>query len=104
RGLAREEGQARPGFMSDRAVFDCMTFLQAAMRATGPAAACVRLVDRGVVELCVSPDVLAEVKDVLARPSLQRRYKTLTPEKVEKLMADVEAKGLLIAEVPAVFS
>jgi putative PIN family toxin of toxin-antitoxin system len=90
--------------MSDRAVFDCMTFLQAAMRATGPAAACFRLVDRGIVQLCVSSDVLAEIKDVLFRPSLQRRYKTLAPAKVEKFMADVEAKCLLIAEVPAVLS
>ncbi|HEV3263398.1 MAG TPA: putative toxin-antitoxin system toxin component, PIN family [Gemmataceae bacterium] len=90
--------------MTARAVFDCMVFLQAATRATGPAAACFRLVDAGAVELCVSADLLAEVKDVLARPSLQRRYKTLAPVNVAKFMAEVEGSAALIAHVPAVFS
>ncbi len=51
--------------MNDRAVFDCMVFLQAAMRATGPAAACFRLVDLGQIHLCVSADVLKEIKEVV---------------------------------------
>jgi putative PIN family toxin of toxin-antitoxin system len=90
--------------MSQRAVFDCMVFLQGAMRTAGPAAACFRLVDGGVVELCVSAELLAEVKDVLARPSLQRQYKTLAPANVAKFMAEVEGKAILIPNVPPIFS
>jgi putative PIN family toxin of toxin-antitoxin system len=90
--------------MSDRAVFDCMVFLQGAMRATGPAAACFRLVDAGAVELCVSAELLAEVQNVLARPALQRRYKTLAPEKVATFMAEVQGKAFLLTNVCAVFS
>jgi putative PIN family toxin of toxin-antitoxin system len=90
--------------MSRRAVFDCVVFLQGAMRATGPAAACFRLVDGGAVQLCVCAELLAEVKDVLARPSLQRRYKTLAPENVAKFLAEVEAKAVLIPDVPPVFT
>jgi putative PIN family toxin of toxin-antitoxin system len=90
--------------MSRRAVFDCMVFLQGAMRATGPAAACFRLIDGGAVQLCVSAELLAEVKDVLARPALQRRYQTLAPENVAKFLAEVEAKAVLITEVPPVFT
>jgi putative PIN family toxin of toxin-antitoxin system len=81
-----------------------MVFLQGAMRATGPAAACFRLVDGGAVQLCVSAELLAEVKDVLARPSLQRRYKTLAPENVAKFMAEAEAKAILITGVRPVFT
>jgi predicted nucleic acid-binding protein len=90
--------------MSQRVVFDCMVFLQGAMRASGPAAACFGVVDDGTVDLCVSTEFLAEVKDVFARPSLQRRYKTLAPEKTQRFMADVERKVTRVADVPAVFS
>jgi putative PIN family toxin of toxin-antitoxin system len=90
--------------MSRRAVFDCMVFLQSAMRATDPAAACFRLVDGGAVQLCVSAELLAEVKDVLARPALQRRYQMLAPENVAKFLAEVEAKAVLITDVPPVFT
>lgn len=90
--------------MSVRAVFDCMVFLQSAMRTTGPAAACFRLVDQKVIELCVSVDLLDEVKDVLNRPVLTRRFKLLTPENVTNFMAEVERKATLIANVGSVFS
>jgi putative PIN family toxin of toxin-antitoxin system len=81
-----------------------MVFLQGAMRTAGPAAACFRLVDDGVVELTVSAELLAEVKDVLARPALQRRYQALEPAKVAKFLAEVEGKALLIPNVPSIFS
>jgi putative PIN family toxin of toxin-antitoxin system len=81
-----------------------MVFLQGAMRATGPAAACFRLVDRGAVQLCLSTELLAEVRDVLARPSLQRRYQSLAPENVAKFLAAVEAKAVLVPGVAPVFS
>ena len=90
--------------MSQRAVFDCMVFLQAAMRATGPAAACFRLVDAGHVELCISAESLTEVQEVLCRPSLQRRYKSLSPENVEKFLAEVARKTTLVSGAASVFS
>ena len=90
--------------MSSRAVFDCMVFLQGAMHATGPAAACFRLVDNGVIQLCVSAELLAEVKDVFARPVLQRRYKALAPQNVQTFMVAVAAKALLITDVASIFS
>jgi hypothetical protein len=40
--------------MRPRAVFDCMVFLQAAARNTGPAAACWQLAKTGTLELFVS--------------------------------------------------
>jgi hypothetical protein len=60
----------RPG-----AVFDCMTFLQATARPSGPAAACLRLVDTGALTLFVSADLLREVEDVLSRRRCGRRIR-----------------------------
>ena len=52
--------------MTDRAVFDCMVYLQAVTNENGPGFACFRLVDEGTVALCVSAVLLAEVRDVLS--------------------------------------
>jgi putative PIN family toxin of toxin-antitoxin system len=86
--------------MSDRAVFDCMVFLQAVLNEDGPAFACFRLVEDEATTLCVSSAVLAEVREVLTRPSLQAKFKKLTPPRVELFLHKVETKAILIADVP----
>jgi hypothetical protein len=55
------------------AVFDCMVFVQALASAKGPACACYELVRGGKLTLFVSPDVIAEARNVLGRPTLRRR-------------------------------
>lgn len=90
--------------MSDRAVFDCMVYLQAAANESGPAFACFGLVDDGDVTLCVSAEVLAEARDVLTRPALQAKFSRLTPERVGQFLQNVEAKAVLIRAVPKVFA
>lgn len=52
------------------AVFDCVVLLQAAARPNSPARACLRLVEEGRLQLCVSAAVLAEARDVLTRPNV----------------------------------
>jgi len=69
-----------------RAVFDCMTFLQATARPAGPAAACPRLVDTGAITLFVSDDVLREVQDVPSRPKLRQKNLLLTDEALQRLL------------------
>src|ERR1700687_4086361 len=88
--------------MKPRAVFDCMIFLQGATRKTSAAAACFRLVDCGVLELYLSSDVLAEVKGVLARPNLRRKFQALEPKNVKSFMGNVESKAVVVADVPKV--
>jgi putative PIN family toxin of toxin-antitoxin system len=90
--------------MNDRAVFDCMVYLQAVANESSPAFACFRLVDEGRVTLCVSAEVLAEARDVLTRPALQVKFPRLTPERVEAFLQQVEAKAVRIAEVSQAFS
>lgn len=48
-----------------RVVFDCMVYLQATVSESGPAAALLRLVDRDAFSLCVSEEILEEVREVL---------------------------------------
>jgi predicted nucleic acid-binding protein len=52
------------------AVYDCMIFLQGAANPNGPAARAMQLVVTGSVRLFISEPILAEVRDVLARPSV----------------------------------
>lgn len=66
--------------MKPRVVFDCVAFLQGGGRPNGPARACFGLVDAGAAELCLGAEVLAEVRGVLTRPKLQKRFPLLTPE------------------------
>jgi putative PIN family toxin of toxin-antitoxin system len=87
-----------------RAVFDCMTYLQATARPDGPAAACLRLLDSGAITLFVSRDVLNEVQDVLARPNLRRKNPLLTDEAVQELLDRLARTALLIEPVPAHFT
>jgi len=50
-----------------RVVFDCNVLLQAAARERSGAAKCLNLAGSGLIQLCVSREVLAEIEDVLNR-------------------------------------
>ena len=86
-----------------RVVFDCMVFLQGAARRESPAAACLLLAELGVVELCVSTEILSEIRDVLTRPSIQRRFPALTDAVVDRFLTAVGKRSLLISPVPRLF-
>ena len=87
-----------------RAVFDCVILLQAAGRPTGPAAACLQAVRDGRLELFLSPDILAEVRDVLNRPKTLRKFPALTPEAVDVFLGDVASHATTLPTVPKVFA
>ena len=72
--------------MSSLAVYDCMLFFSAAAR-PGRFRPVFDLVERQAVKLCLSPDVLAEIRDVLTRPKLVAKYSALTAEAVESFLA-----------------
>jgi putative PIN family toxin of toxin-antitoxin system len=86
-----------------RAVFDCVVLLQAAGRPDGPAGACLRAVRDGRLELFLSPDILAEVRDVLTRPRVLRKFPALTPEAVEVYLADLAGHATTLDAVPRAF-
>jgi putative PIN family toxin of toxin-antitoxin system len=77
-----------------------MVLLQAAVSGRGPAAACLDEVENRTAELVVSDPVLAELADVLTRPTLRRRYRTLTDEFAADFVARVRRVAASVAGVP----
>jgi putative PIN family toxin of toxin-antitoxin system len=83
-----------------RVVFDCMVFLQAAARSSGPAAACLQAVRDGKIELVISAEILAEIRDVLTRPRTARKFPSLTVEAVDLFVQDIESLAVSVSDVP----
>ena len=86
-----------------RVVYDCVVFLQGVGRRGNAARKCLDLVDDGTVQLCVSPDVLAEIDDVLHRPEILRRFPLIDSEDSQTLLRTARNKALLLADVPKAF-
>ena len=80
-----------------------MIFLQGAARRESAAGASLALVELGAIELCVSQEILDEVRDVLSRPALLQRFPALTGQIVDRFIAAIEAQAILVSEVPRVF-
>ena len=89
--------------MTARVVFDCMVFLQGAARSDCPARACFQTVDDRLATLCISPAILAEVRDVLSRPELVKRFPALSAEWVTAFVTSVADKALVVPDVPNAF-
>jgi putative PIN family toxin of toxin-antitoxin system len=87
-----------------RAVFDCMVFLQGAARRESPAGACLLLVELEAVELYLSKEIIAEVRDVLTRPRVRQKFPALTEQLVGRFLAALEKRAVLIPNVPRVFT
>lgn len=93
--------------MSDtpiRAVYDCVVFLQGAGKRTNAARKCLELVDAGVVQLCLSAAVIAEIDDVLHRPELLRKFTLLASGDSQTLLRTARSKSLLMTDVPKAFT
>ena len=80
-----------------------MIFLQAAARPNGPAAALLELVEIGELELFVSKACLEEIREVLIRPSLQRKFPSLTISTVSDFLDRIQACSVYSASVPSSF-
>ncbi len=87
-----------------RVVFDCVVCLQGAAREAGPAGACFRLMQAEALSACVSRQVLAEIADVLDRPKIRQRFKTLTDERVAAFLQELQARAAFFDPVPEVFA
>lgn len=85
--------------MSTLAVYDCMLFFRAAARPR-LARPLLDFVDSGQVTLCLGPDVLAEIRDVLTRPKLVAKYPALTKQAVDAFLAQHLRMAAWISNVP----
>jgi len=75
-----------------RIVLDTSVLVSAALKPLGQPAQVVYLIAFHAVELCVSKDVLAEYREVLARP----KFSHLDSEEVSRLLAMIEAAGMMV--------
>lgn len=82
------------------AVFDCMVFLQAATNPQGPAFACLEYVETNQVRLFLSPEILAEIRDVLSRPDTRARFPHLTLERADLFVQKLTTLSVLFTRVP----
>jgi putative PIN family toxin of toxin-antitoxin system len=76
-----------------------MILLQAVARPNGPAGACLQMVREGRLTLFLSPEIVAEVRDVLTRPKTLRKFPALTPGAVDVFLQDVLNRAVLLTEV-----
>lgn len=87
-----------------RVVFDCNVLLQAAARDKSVAAKCLNLAESGLVQICVSREVLAEAEDVLNRPEIRAHFPDLNDEIVGAFLKRLEKLSVLVRSVPKKFS
>lgn len=83
-----------------RVIFDCNVVLQGFLSPDGPGAGCLRLVERHVVTLLLSPPILAEMRDVLARPVVREKRPDLTEELMGRLLTALSYLAEVVHDVP----
>ncbi len=54
--------------------------------------------------LCLSPALVAEITDVLGRPSVRARFPALTDRAVDALLADMRGRATTFDPIPDVFT
>jgi putative PIN family toxin of toxin-antitoxin system len=89
---------------SPRVVFDCNVLLQAAAREKSVAAKCLNLAESGLIQICVSREVLAEAEDVLNRLEIRAHFPDLSDEIVGAFLKRLQKLSVLIRPVPKKFS
>lgn len=90
--------------MPVRAVYDCMVFVQGALRETGPAHECLRLAEEGVVTLLVCRATLDELREVLSRPALREKSEHLSDDVVAGFLLEIESFSETVPDPPRAFA
>jgi predicted nucleic acid-binding protein len=80
-----------------------MVFLQGAARRESAAGACLRLLELDGVELYVSPQIVAELRDVMTRPRVRHKFPALTDDHVNWFLAALQRKSVFVPQVPRIF-
>lgn len=81
--------------MSIPVVYDTMLFLQAAVQPIRVHRT-FRAFHEGVVRLCLSAELLAEVRDVLTRVQVRKKFPALTPEAVDAFISETAAMATML--------
>jgi len=89
--------------VSTLVVYDTMLFFQAASQPHRIHATMKALTD-GRLILCVSPELIGEVTDVLTRPEYRVKFPALTPTNVAAFLNDLQSRAQVFDPVPRVFT
>lgn len=85
-------------------VFDCNVFIQALLNVKGPAYACNELIKNGNATLFLSLEIVAELRDVLHRPTFRRKFSHLTDSRIDAFLKDLLSYATLQINVPKIFT
>lgn len=85
-------------------VFDTVALVQSTISPNGPAAKCLAYFERGEISVAVSRQTLKEVKEVLSRSHIRRRFQHVTDEKVDWLIDFLLDEGLYLRNVATHFT
>jgi putative PIN family toxin of toxin-antitoxin system len=88
--------------VSTPVVYDTMLFLQAAVQPIRVHRT-FQAVQEGLVRLCLSAELLAEVRDVLTRTKVRKKFPALTPEAVDAFISETAAMATMF-DPPSVFT
>ncbi len=80
-----------------------MIFVQALASDKSPSFACFELARNGILDLCVSLEVLNEVRGVMTRSKLQKKLPGLTAERTMAFLSDIASFSTFVSEVPRRF-
>lgn len=85
------------------AVFDCNIFLQALLNPQGIAAKCFDLARNGKINLFISEDTIAEVRNVLFRPNILAKFPDISTENVEAFIESITEIAHFEKHIPKAF-
>lgn len=86
-----------------RVVYDTMVFLQSAVR-VGRAHATFQALRDGRATLCISAELIAEVRDVLSRPSITAKFPALTPQRLAQFLDEINLLATNFDPIPGAFT
>ncbi|HKQ50235.1 MAG TPA: putative toxin-antitoxin system toxin component, PIN family [Phycisphaerae bacterium] len=86
-----------------RAVFDCNVYFQALINEEGPAGRCLSAALHGEIELYISRFVIDELRRTGMDLDLRAKFRHITDQRLNRLIANVEKVGRVLAQVPEQF-
>lgn len=90
--------------MSDRAVYDTMIFFQWAVLPAEQQRRTIEALYDGSVRLCLSAELVREVRDVLTRPELVARFPALSIDRVDQVLREAAKHADFFPAVPAIYT
>ena len=87
-----------------RAVYDAMVFFQWAALPADRQHATVKALYDGTIRLCLSPELIEEVRDLLARPAIRAKAPSLTDARVADVLAAAVQHADWFEQVASVFT